>query len=186
MCTRKGAKYLLFLAIAPQGKRFGISYLDSHIYISRLYIFWVCFFLANAPQGKIFWVLYPDYWQNTHTKFFGISDCFFTGKTGENSPSPTREEIWDISEENSPQFGRKKKHCQTLASLVKFFLPKLALLAKSLSASGSLRSPKTVCKRLAARCLRAHVCAVCLLTPPLFPFLNSYLVYFGFKSFWWK
>jgi hypothetical protein len=40
VCTQKGAKYLLFLAIAPQGKFFGILYLDSHM--SRLYIFSGC------------------------------------------------------------------------------------------------------------------------------------------------
>ena len=53
---------------------------------------------------------------------------------------------------------KKKEHCKRLASL-----------AKSLYASGSLRSPKTVCKKLAARCLRTHVCAVCRLTPPVHP-----------------
>ena len=31
VCTLKGVKYLLFLAIAPQGKFIGILYLDSHI-----------------------------------------------------------------------------------------------------------------------------------------------------------
>ena len=60
----------------------------------------------------------------------------------------------------SPSLEKKEnttKQYQKLASLVKFFLLKLASLAKSLSATGSLRSPKTVCARLAAA-LSSHTC----------------------------
>ena len=85
-----------FLAIAPQGKIFGILYLDSHItllsialspaaaIVSKLYIFCVRFFLAIAPQGEIFLGIISE----LNTKFFGIYDCFFTGQGKIPHPPP--------------------------------------------------------------------------------------------------
>ena len=64
--------------------------------------------------------------------------------------------IFDISEEELLH-SLKKKHCQRLAWLVKFFPQKLGSLAKSLSATVLLRSPKIVCARLAAA-LSSHTC----------------------------
>ena len=135
------------------------------IIVSRLYIFFVCFFLAIAPQGEIFWGIISE----LHTKFF---DCFFTGQ-GEiphaprsgaggrfgnffDPPPPVWGDFLHFRGGIAPQFG-KKKYCQRLAWLVKFFLPKLASLAKSLSATSLLCSPKIVYARLAVA-LSSHTC----------------------------
>jgi hypothetical protein len=131
-------------------------------------------FFSNCPTGENFLENYIRIIDRIHmyTKFFGISDCFFTGDGGK-FPSPLREEIWDISEGGiSPSLERKKKHCQRLASLVKFFLPKLALLAKSLCASGLLARQK-VSASGSPLAVFAHMCAVCWLTPPLFVSLGK-------------
>jgi hypothetical protein len=125
--------------------------------VSRLYIFCVCFFLAVAPQGEIFLGIISE----LHTKFFGISDCFFTGP-GKFPPSSLGGG-GDISEEELPRTRslKKKKHCQSLDWVVKFFLTKLVSLAKSLSATALLRSPKIVCARLDAA-LSSHTCVRCV------------------------
>ena len=57
VCTGKGAKYLLFLTIALQGKIFGILCLDSHIYLDYIY-FLGGFLFSNCPAGKIFFGYY--------------------------------------------------------------------------------------------------------------------------------
>ena len=119
-----------------------------------------------------------------HTKFFGISDCFFPRQAEIPHPPPPvwggvenffhhpppqplqSGGIFDISEEELPH-SLKKKHCQRLAWLVKCFLPKLVSLAKSLSASArfacqiffSLSSlAKSLCVTVA---VFAHMCVRC-------------------------
>ena len=97
---------------------------------------------------------------HNHTKFFGISDCFFHGRDGGKFPreSPPRPQSGGgggfgpflRGGDFSPSLAKKKKHCQRLASLVKFFLPKLVLLAKN-------------CLQAARRPLSSHTCVcVCM------------------------
>jgi hypothetical protein len=74
---------------------------------------------------------------------------FFHGRDGENSPFPPREEIWDISEGDFSQFGKKKKHYQTV--------PKARFARQIFSPKTSFARPKFVCERfasLAKNCLQ--------------------------------
>ena len=112
VCTGKGAKYLLFLTIALQGKIFGILCLDSHIYLDYIY-FLGGFLFSNCPAGKIFF----GYKQSSLAFLIVFS-------------RERREEIWDISEENSSQFGRKKNTA------------KRSLRSSNFFSQISLRSPK--------------------------------------------
>jgi hypothetical protein len=125
------------------------------------------FLFNNCPAGEIFCGYYIRIFDRIHIQSsLAFLIVFSRERRGKIPHFHPGKKFGTFLRGDFSQFG-KKKHCQRLASLVKFFLPKLALLAKSLSASGSLRPPKTVCKPLASRCLRTHVCAVCRLTPPL-------------------
>jgi hypothetical protein len=147
VCTGKGAKYLLFLTIALQGKIFGILCLDSHIYLDYIY-FLGGFLFSNCPAGKIFF----GYKQSSLAFLIVFSQ-------------ERREKI-----QPGKKFGtflrrilpslEKKKHCQTLPSLVKFFLPKLASLAKNCLRVARFARQK-LSARLASLAVFAHMCARC-------------------------
>ena len=52
-------------------------------YRTSIIIYILCLLLfSNCPAGENFW----GYSIRIHTKFFGSSDCFFTGTDRENSP----------------------------------------------------------------------------------------------------
>ena len=167
-CAHEKVPNICFFQQLPRWGTFLGYYTWIHICLDYIYFLGVLLF-SNCPAGENFLGYYIRIIDRIHIQSSLAFLIVFSRERRGKIPHPHSGKKFGIFLRGDfSQLGKKKKnHCQRLASLDKFFLPKLASLAKSLSPSGSLRSPKTVCKRLAARCLRTHVCAVCRLTPPL-------------------
>ena len=146
MCTGKGAKYLLFLAIAPQGKFFEILCLDSHIWLDYIYFLGGLLF-SNCPARENFFG-----YKQSSLAFLIV----FSRERQEKIPHPQHGKKFGTFQRRIPPSLKKKNTAKRLLRSSNFF------------SQNSLRSPKTVCAARFARCLRAHVRAVRGLIPPLY------------------
>jgi len=136
VCTGKGAKYLLFLTIALQGKFFGILCLDSHIYLDYIY-FLGGFLFSNCPAGKIFF----GYKQSSLAFLIVFSrERREKIQPGKKFGTFLRRILPSLEKKNTAKarFARQTFFPQTRFTRQKFVCKQLAPLAKTLS-KGSLR-----------------------------------------------